>query len=52
LRDVVQFVKYKKYIQKGPEKLAEEVLKEVPDQFVNYMMNNKIYPVPTTWASY
>jgi hypothetical protein len=30
-RDIVQFVKFKKYIQQGPEKLAEKVLQEVPD---------------------
>ncbi|TNV80072.1 hypothetical protein FGO68_gene6821 [Halteria grandinella] len=51
-RDVVQFVKFKKYIQQGPERLAEQVLKEVPDQFVNYMMNNRIMPNPQAYAKY
>jgi Copine len=51
-RDVVQFVKFKKYVAQGPAVLAEKVLKEVPDQFVNYMMNNKIMPAPSGWAQY
>ncbi len=44
LRDVVQFVKFKKYIQQGPQKLAEKVLKEVPDQLVSYMVAKGIQP--------
>lgn len=36
-RDVVQFVRFKKYIQMGPEVLAEKVLREVPEQFLSYM---------------
>jgi hypothetical protein len=30
----------------GPNKLAEKVLSEVPEQFVNYMLGNKIKPTP------
>jgi hypothetical protein len=36
-RDVVQFVKFKKYSAAGAHVLAEKVLKEVPDQLVGYM---------------
>jgi len=46
VRDVVQFVKFKKYIQYGPQKLAEKVLKEVPDQLVSYMLSKGIKPKP------
>ena len=42
----MQFVKFKKYLAKGVSKLAEEVLCEVPDQLVSYMMNNGIRPQP------
>ena len=31
MRDLVQFVKFKKYIAHGPATLAEKVLKEVPE---------------------
>jgi hypothetical protein len=37
-------VKFKKYIQQGPEKLAEKVLKEVPDQLVSFMQAKNIKP--------
>jgi len=33
-RDIVQFVKFKKYAAQGAHVLAEKVLQEVPDQFV------------------
>ena len=36
-RDIVQFVKFKKYSNKGTHVLAEKVLKEVPDQLLSYM---------------
>jgi len=36
-RDVVQFVRFKKYVQMGPDVLAEKVLREVPEQFLTYM---------------
>lgn len=44
VRDVVQFVKFKKYITQGPQKLAEKVLKEVPDQLVAFMQAKNIQP--------
>eukprot|EP00349_Pseudokeronopsis_sp_Brazil_P003677 CAMPEP_0202958088 /NCGR_PEP_ID=MMETSP1396-20130829/2430_1 /ASSEMBLY_ACC=CAM_ASM_000872 /TAXON_ID= /ORGANISM="Pseudokeronopsis sp., Strain Brazil" /LENGTH=110 /DNA_ID=CAMNT_0049675931 /DNA_START=1222 /DNA_END=1551 /DNA_ORIENTATION=+ len=43
-RDVVQFVKFKDYRSAGIELLAEEVLREVPTQFVQYMMSRGIQP--------
>jgi len=30
-RDIVQFVRFKKYKQMGPDVLAEKVLREVPE---------------------
>mmetsp|Transcript_31097 Transcript_31097/g.30550 ORF Transcript_31097/g.30550 Transcript_31097/m.30550 type:complete len:187 (+) Transcript_31097:1060-1620(+) len=46
-RDIVQFVKFKKFIGSGHHLLAEKVLKEVPDQFIRYMMHKGIgVPVP------
>lgn len=44
IRDIVQFVKFKKYIGQGPAKLAEKVLKEVPDQLVSFMLAKNIQP--------
>mmetsp|Transcript_3619 Transcript_3619/g.2679 ORF Transcript_3619/g.2679 Transcript_3619/m.2679 type:complete len:121 (+) Transcript_3619:189-551(+) len=44
VRDVVQFVKFKSYKDKSVEALAEQVLKEVPSQFVAYMMSKGIKP--------
>jgi len=41
-RDIVQFVKFKKYSSQGAHVLAEKVLKEVPDQLVSYMMKKGI----------
>ena len=41
-RDIVQFVKFLECIDKG--NLAEEVLKEVPDQVCLYMEQNGIKP--------
>lgn len=38
-RDIVQFVKFSDYLSKGPHVLAEEVLKEVPEQVVSYMLS-------------
>lgn len=43
-RDIVQFVKFKKYADMGAEKLAEKVLEEVPEQLVSYMVMNGIAP--------
>jgi hypothetical protein len=42
VRDIVQFVKFKKYAASGAHVLAEKVLKEVPDQFVAYMLSKGI----------
>ncbi len=46
-RDIVQFVRFRDFagMHQG-ESLAEEVLKEVPDQLVNYMMAHAIKPQP------
>ena len=41
-RDIVQFVKFKKYSSQGAHILAEKVLKEVPDQLVSYMLSKGI----------
>jgi hypothetical protein len=48
-RDIVQFVKIEEYSvgNQGATnliKLAEDVLKELPDQIVDYMVSNKIKP--------
>lgn len=42
-RDIIQFVKYNDYAA-DIGLLAEKVLQEVPDQFVEYMLHNKIKP--------
>jgi hypothetical protein len=42
-RDLVQFVPFYKYSNDG-EKLAEQVLEEVPRQVVEYYLHKKIYP--------
>ena len=42
VRDLVQFVKFQDY--PNVEKLAEEVLREIPSQVVEYMMFKKISP--------
>lgn len=41
-RDIVQFVEFNKAIARGD--LAEQVLKEVPDQVCSYMERNNIVP--------
>ena len=41
-RDIVQFVKFKKYSNQGAHVLAEKVLKEVPEQLVGYMQMKNI----------
>jgi len=43
-RDIVQFVPFNEYQQKGPIMLAEEVLREVPNQVLMYMNQKKIRP--------
>lgn len=50
-RDIVQFVEFKDFITKGQNALAEEVLAEVPDQLVDYMMQNQIAPQPVQQMS-
>jgi hypothetical protein len=40
-RDIVQFVKFSDY-QNDSARLAAEVLREVPDQFLGYMENKGI----------
>lgn len=41
MRDIVQFVRFKDYSGAGKNVsgLAEDVLKEMPDQIVNYMLS-------------
>jgi len=41
IRDIVQFVPFSKYAS-NPEKLAEEVLAEIPKQIVEYYEQNEI----------
>jgi hypothetical protein len=43
-RDIVQFVEHNEFKNGDPGLLAEEVLREVPDQIVGYMLMNNIYP--------
>eukprot|EP00828_Plagiopyla_frontata_P030574 TRINITY_DN3990_c0_g1_i2.p1 TRINITY_DN3990_c0_g1~~TRINITY_DN3990_c0_g1_i2.p1 ORF type:complete len:244 (-),score=35.50 TRINITY_DN3990_c0_g1_i2:74-805(-) len=44
-RDLVQFVKFNQY-QGNPAGLAEEVLKELPTQLVEYMLSMGLQPQP------
>ena len=46
LRDIVQFVQFNDFKGGDIGLLAEEVLKEVPDQLVGYMMSRGIAPNP------
>ena len=52
-RDIVQFVRFNDYAngKLGVAGLAEEVLKEMPDQIVSYMLANKIMPKKLEWHS-
>jgi len=43
MRDLVQFVPFNKY-KSNPEKLAEQVLEEVPRQVIEYYTMNNIFP--------
>ena len=46
IRDVVQFVQYEDFEDLGARELAQAVLGEVPDQFVDYMvMKDSIHTV-------
>ena len=47
-RDIVQFVRFKKYKQMGADVLAEKVLREVPEQFLSYMNMMGIKPDPSS----
>ena len=51
LRDIVQFVEFNNYKNGDISLLAEEVLKEVPDQMVGYMMMKNILPAPVAFMS-
>lgn len=42
IRDIVQFVKFNDFSHGGIELLAEEVLREVPEQVISYFTMNKI----------
>ena len=44
-RDIVQFVKFRDFVNDAGANiigLSEEVLKELPDQIIDYMVSNKI----------
>ena len=43
-RDIVQFVPFKQFMQKGPVALAQSVLAEVPAQVIKFMELNNITP--------
>ena len=43
-RDVVQFVPLRNYTQTSMAKLAQDTLKEVPKQLLDYMKQNRIQP--------
>ena len=51
LRDIVQFVEFNQFKNGDISLLAEEVLKEVPDQIVGYMMMKGIKPNPVPLMS-
>jgi len=52
LRDIVQFVPFNKFLTSGLNPavgrlhLAQEVLREVPEQFIGYMKSRQIIPKP------
>ena len=47
IRDIVQLVQYQSFAELGERELASEVLGELPDQFVDYMVmkDNERYKV-------
>jgi hypothetical protein len=53
MRDIVQFVRFKDFVtSQGGENisgLAEDVLREMPDQIVNYMLSKNIKPLKLDW---
>ena len=44
-RDIVQFVPYHKF-KRDPQRLAKEVLAEIPKQLTEYFMTHAIKPSP------
>lgn len=53
IRDIVQLVQYQSFAELGQRELASEVLGELPDQFVDYMVmkdneRHKIYEPATS----
>jgi hypothetical protein len=53
VRDIVQFVKFRDYVDKSTgscnmTQLSEEVLRELPGQIVDYMMLKNIAPTVVT----
>ena len=46
-RDLVQFVPFLKY-ESNPEKLAQEVLEEIPSQIIEYYQQYKLDPIKLT----
>ena len=46
-RDLVQFVPFLKF-ESNPERLAQEVLAEIPRQIIEYYQHNNIDPVKLT----
>eukprot|EP00347_Sterkiella_histriomuscorum_P005523 403356292 len=50
-RDIVQFVRFQDYRNSDISILAEEVLREMPDQIVGYMMANGIKPQKQDWLN-
>ncbi|KAK9728458.1 hypothetical protein K7432_001061 [Basidiobolus ranarum] len=45
-RDIVQFVPMRDFKSGDPNKLASEVLREIPSQYLEYMRSHNIKPVP------
>jgi len=50
-RDIVQFVEFNEFKNMDVSRLAEEVLQEVPDQIVGYMLSKSIKPNPAPLMS-
>jgi hypothetical protein len=44
-------VRFKDYLNSDISRLAEEVLKEMPDQIVGYMMANGVKPMKQEWMN-
>ena len=50
-RDIVQFVPFKTFMQKGPVALAQNILAEIPSQIIKYMELANIKPNPPVIAT-